>query len=85
MKDKRDGLTMITVRVDTQKYELFKRKCKSEDTNMTWVIRGWINDYIKKSDDNVTVTDTMDVDLTRRVERLEAKEGKSWIRRKLGI
>ena len=85
MKDKRDGLTMITVRVDTQKYELFKRKCKSEDTNMTWVIRGWINEYIKKSDDNVTVTDTMDVDLTRRVERLEAKEGKSWIRRKLGI
>ena len=32
-----------------------------------------------------TVTDTIDVDLTRRVERLEAKEGKSWIRQKLGI
>lgn len=32
-----------------------------------------------------TVTDTIDVDLTRRVERLEAKESKSWIKRKLGI
>lgn len=32
-----------------------------------------------------TVTDTIDVDLTRRVERLEAKESKSWIRQKLGI
>ena len=32
-----------------------------------------------------TVTDTIDVDLTRRVERLEAKESKSWILSSAGL
>ena len=67
----------VVCRVDLQTYTQFKEKCGEENSNMNRVMRGLIDEYL--ADGNGVVTDTLTVDLTKRVERLEEKENQGWL------
>ena len=80
----------MTVEIDKNLHLLFKSKCAIENVSMSGVIVQAIKDYLeddikdpetdnKRVFDDMTVTDTMSVDLQHQVE------DKSWIKRKLNL
>lgn len=77
----------ITCAVDDTLYSEVMGYAKKRNITKSAATRELIHKGLNDGSEPVktTVTDTIDVDLTRRVERLEAKESKSWIKRKLGI
>lgn len=77
----------ITCAVDADLHNKLLSYAEKRNLNKSAAIRELIYEGLNSNPEPVktTVTDTIDVDLTRRVEKLEAKEGKSWIRQKLGI
>jgi len=71
---------------DDELYSEVLNYAKRNDLSKSAAARELVCKGLGKEQIRTTVTDTIDVDLTRRVERLEAKqEEKSWIKRKLGI
>lgn len=72
----------VACRLDASTYAQFREKCENEKSNMNRVMRGLINEYISDNSPNA-VTDTLTVDLTKRVEKLEEKENQGWLNRLL--
>ena len=70
-----------TLYVDADLLSKFKLKCQQDGIPMSrqyeHLIRGYLHD--EPSDERMTVTDSMSVDLNNTVE------AKSWIRQKLGL
>ncbi len=64
-----------TFEVEDELHSQFKSKCSREHTTMSNVLNKAIKAYLEESDDNVTVTDTMTVDLQAPAER------ESWIKK----
>ena len=83
MKKERKRVTFV---MDKDLHTLFKSKCAVENVSMTDVIvqgiKNYLEDDIKSSqkdcDFDMTVTDSMSVDLIN-------QEDKSWIRKRLGF
>lgn len=52
-----------TFEMDEELHSQFKSKCSREHTTMSNVLNNAIKAYLKESDNDVTVTDTMTVNL----------------------
>lgn len=77
-----EQLKQISKKKGITKSELIRRYLKSEIEMELGTPRGVTDDEFKEVE---TAYDSITVDLEKRVEKLEEKEEKSWIRRKLNL
>ena len=77
-----EQLKQISNKKGITKAKLIRRYLKSEIEMELGIPKGVTDDEFKEIE---TAYDSITVDLEKRVEKLEEKEGKSWIRRKLNL
>lgn len=77
-----EQLKQISKKKGITKSELIRRYLKSEIEMELGTPKGVTDDEFKEIE---TAYDSITVDLEKRVEKLEKKEEKSWIRRKLNL
>ena len=65
----------LTFEIDDKLHHEFKVKCSKEHTSMGRILNKAVLAYLNETQDNVTVTDTMTVDLQAPAER------ESWIKK----